>query len=104
MTAPEDPSQPTVYEMIRTLGRQMDEQRMATSRLEATVSLLMTQEQRMADRELTRLQLAEIAKDVTATDARLTWWSRAAMTGIGFPVVVAVALWVGGAVVTLPSA
>lgn len=103
MTAAPDPSQPTVYEMIRNLGMRMDEQRQATTRLETVAMSLVTQEQRIADRELTRMQLAEITKDVAATDNRITWWSRAAMAGIGFPVVVGAIMWVSGVVVSLPA-
>lgn len=99
-----DPSQPTVYEMIRTLSRQMDEQRQATTRLETVAMSLVTQEQRIADRELTRLQLAELGKDVAEISERSTWARRAAFTAIASPVMVAAVLWALNASVQMPPA
>lgn len=105
MTAPApDPSQPTVYEMIRTLGRQMEEQRQATTRLETTCSMLVTQDQRRADSDLNTLRFTELVKDVVATSDRITWWSRAAMAGIGFPVVLLAIGWMAGMSITMPNA
>lgn len=103
-TAPNaDPTQPTVYEMLRTLSRQMEEQRQATTRLETVTMSLVTQEQRIADRELDRLRYAELAKDMAETGERLTWWSRAVMVGVGFPVIVGAIMWVAGVTVSVPS-
>lgn len=105
MTAPiPNPSEPTVYEMIRTLSRQMDEQRQATTRVETVMMSLVTQEQRMADRELDRLRYQELEKDLGAVQERSTWTRRASLVGVGFPIVVAAIMYVSGAVVAMPSA
>lgn len=104
MSAPiPDPSQPTVYEMIRTLSRQMDEQRQATTRLETTMSMLVTQEQRRGDSDLTNLRFGEMLKDQAELSSRITWWSRSAMIGIGFPLIVGAIMWASGVAITMPS-
>lgn len=104
MTAPADPTQPTVYEMIRTVMRAQEEQRQATTRVETAVSMLVTQDQRRADQDLNSLRFSDVVKDVTATDGRITWWSRAAMAGIGFPVIVGAIMWLSGVAITMPAA
>lgn len=106
MTTPAgaDPSQPTVYEMIRTLSRQMEAQAQATARLEGAVQSLVTQDQRRADMELTGIRLGHLDDSVKAVEERATWARRAAITALGAPLTLAVIMYVSGAAVSLPSA
>lgn len=104
MSAADDPSQPTVYEMIRTLSRQMDQQAQATARLEGICSGMVTQEQRRSDAELSALRHGQLAEAVARAEERGTWARRASATALGAPVVVAVLLWLMGASVSVPTA
>jgi hypothetical protein len=104
MTTAPDPSQPTVYEMIRTVSRQMDEQRQATSRLEGTVQMLVTQDQRRADADLNALRFGTLEQRVVSSEEKTTWARRMAVTGLGIPLMLAVLGYLSGVVLTMPNA
>ncbi len=103
MTPHPGDSEPTVYEMIRTLSLKMDVQAQATARLEGTVNGLVTQEQRRTDNELITMRLAHAETLAATGNERVTWWARAGMIGVGFPVLVGIIMWVGGATIAMPS-
>jgi hypothetical protein len=107
MSAPipgSDPTQPTVYEMIRTVSRQLDQQAQATARLEGAVQSLVTQDQRRADMDLTNIRIGHVADEVRSVEERATWARRAAITALGAPLTVALVMYIGGAAVTFPPA
>jgi hypothetical protein len=105
VTAPVgDPSQPTIYEMIRTVSAKMDEQARATARLEGTVHGMVTHDQLRAVNELLTHRIADVGAEADRGNERITWWSRASMVGLGFPVLVGAILWISnGAVLTMPT-
>jgi hypothetical protein len=102
MSTATDPSQPTVYEMIRTVSRQLDTQAQTTARIEGALATMVTQEQRRSDMELIAQRFNHVEGDQVASDARITWWARAGMTGLGFPIIVGAIMWITGASLSMP--
>jgi len=102
MSTVTDPSQPTVYEMIRTVSRQLDMQAQTNARIEGALAVMVTQEQRRSDMELFAQRFNHVESDVVASDARITWWARAGVTGFGFPLLLGVIMLITGASVTMP--
>lgn len=104
MSAPaEDPSQPTIYEMIRMQSADMRHLGDTLSRIEGTMNGLVTQEQRAADKALADQRHQFLVDRVADDEEKATWVKRAAITSLGAPLVVGVMLWATGASVQLPS-
>jgi hypothetical protein len=84
---------PTVAEMIRTLGSKVDGLSVNVVRLETVVSQYVTQEQRTHDKETATLRHAELAKEVAAMRDRDTFRNRALASSLLLPVIVGVLVW-----------
>ncbi|WP_326811643.1 hypothetical protein [Streptomyces scopuliridis] len=95
MTAPSpDPTAPTVYELIRTQGLQLNQLAQAVAALDAKI---VTQEQRATDQQLIGQRIERVETDVRAERERGLTNRRIAWTSFGAPLLVAALLWVAGA-------
>ncbi|MFE4535677.1 hypothetical protein ACFRKB_11415 [Streptomyces scopuliridis] len=94
VTPAPDPTAPTVYELIRTQGLQLNQLAQAVSALEAK---LVTQEQRATDQQLIGQRIERVETDVKSERERGLTNRRIAWTSFGAPLVVAFLLWAVGA-------
>jgi hypothetical protein len=53
--------------------------------------------------ELLTHRIADVGAEADRGNERITWWSRASMVGLGFPVLVGAIMWIGGATFTMPT-
>lgn len=102
-TQDSDPSQPTIYEMIRMQSADMRHLGDTLARIEGTMNGLVTQEQRAADKAMADQRHQYLVDRVAEDEERTTWVKRAAVTSLGAPLVVGVMLWATGASVQLPT-
>ncbi|MGS2588087.1 hypothetical protein [Streptomyces hebeiensis] len=91
---PQDPSAPTVYELIRTQGLQLTNLTNVVASLEAKV---VTQEQRATDNQLVGQRIERVEQDIKAERERGLTNRRIAWTSFGAPLLVAFLLWAVGA-------
>lgn len=94
MNAEHDPSQPTVYELIRTTGLKIDQLSTTVARLEATVSGLVTQEQRASDNQLASQRVQHLEQKQDASAAHSTNTRRLLWTTLAAPLLVALLVYV----------
>ncbi|MYZ35855.1 MULTISPECIES: hypothetical protein [unclassified Streptomyces] len=89
-----DPTAPTVYELIRTQGLQLNNLAQVVASLEAKI---VTQEQRATDLQLTGQRIERVELDIKAERERGLTNRRIAWTSFGAPLAVAFLLWALGA-------
>lgn len=103
-TAPQsDPSQPTIYEMLRMQSVSIQHQGETLARMEGAMNTLVTQEQRSHDLTLLDERHRQVTKRLDDDEQRSTWAKRAAVTAFGAPLIVGVMLFVTGATLQLPA-
>lgn len=90
--------EPTVGEMVRSMGYQVADIRATVARIEAAGATYVTQEQRQADQALRDVreeqQNARIAQLETDRTSTVRWWT----TAVGAPALVGLVLWIGSEV------
>lgn len=85
---------PTVPEMIRTLGSKVDALGTAVLRLESAVSQYVTQEQRAHDKAISAEQDRTRDAKISALEERDAFRTRLIMSSLILPVIVGVLVWV----------
>jgi ABC-type enterochelin transport system ATPase subunit len=84
---------PTVAEMIRTLGSKVDVMGAAVVRVETVITQYVTQEQRAHDKEIAAVRHAELAKEVAVIKERDQFRNRLVVSSLLLPVIVGVLVW-----------
>lgn len=84
---------PTVAEMIRTLGSKVDALSIAVSRVEAAMSQYVTQEQRAHDKEVAAEQDRSRDAKIADLQEKDKFRGRMVMTSLVIPVIVGVLVW-----------
>lgn len=85
--------EPTVAEMVRALGRQLDDVGASVAAVHGSLAQFVTQEQRATDKELFDLKLQSVIDDVDELEERDKHRTRALWTVGISPVIVSLITW-----------
>lgn len=85
--------EPSVSEMLRTLGAQLTQQGAQLGRMEQALGLYVTQDQRTADQLLAAEREGRQNEKITALEAAQANKTRVLVSSVIAPIVVAIVVW-----------